>query len=180
MNKKIVSDWAKKNFLHWFVENHQFESAGPKQVLLELAGNEFLSKIHIILDGSNSRPLLVISTEGTGMPSVLLKNHDNATISDSQAILSQLQLFKESPLYLTLYFSDRATCEPHQAVIEEIAMPVDESATQQVLIDFELSLWRETIQHEMNRARLMSQIDQALDEGNKQKFRRLVKKLKNL
>jgi uncharacterized protein YpiB (UPF0302 family) len=179
MNKKIVSDWAKKNFLHWFIENHQFQSAGSKQVLLELVETELLSKVHIIMDGSNSRPLLVISTEGTGMPPVLLKTPD-ATISDPQSILSQIQLFKESPFYLTLYFSDRSTCEPHQAVIEEIPTPVEETAAQQVLIDFELSLWREAIKHEMDRAQLMIQIDQALDEGNKRKFTRLVKKLKNL
>ena len=45
-------------------------------------------------------------------------------------------------------------------------------------MDFELSLWSETIKHDIERQEIMSQIDKALDERNKRKFKRLVKKLK--
>lgn len=179
MNKKIVSDWAKKHFLHWFVETHQFQTDGPRQILLQLAETEhLLSQIHIVINGSNLRPLLVISTEETGMPQALLKLEDT-TITDLQAIRSQMALIRESPLYLTLYFTDRATSEPHQAVIEENST-LDPAKAQQFLIDFELSLLSEAVKHEMERAQLMRQIDQALEEKNKRKFRRLVKKLKSL
>lgn len=180
MNRKIVSNWAKKNFLFWFVENYQLQSAGSKQILLQLAENEaLLSQVHIVLDGSYLRPLLVISTEGSGMPPFLLKTFDS-TVTDSMMILSRLQLLEESPIYLTLYFPDRANCEPHQAVLEEDPISLDSNRAQQILIDFELSLWNETFKLEMERAELMSQIDQALDEKNKRKFLRLVKKLNSL
>lgn len=180
MNRKIISNWAKKNFLFWFLEKYQLQSEDSKQVLLRLTENEsLLSQVHIVLDGSYLRPLLVVSTEGTGMPAFLLKTFDS-NVTDCSFILSRLQLLGESPIYMTLYFPDRAACEPHQAVVEEDPISLDASRAQQILIDFELSLWSETFKKEMERAELMSKIDQALDEKNKKKFRCLVKKLNNL
>jgi phosphate transport system permease protein len=74
MTRKTVSAWAKKNFLHWFIENYQFDSDGPKHILFHLAETEEnLSRTHMVLDGSYLRPLLVLSTSGTGMPPFILK-----------------------------------------------------------------------------------------------------------
>lgn len=180
MTRKTISDWAKKNFLHWFIENYLLESETIKQVLMQIAQNEsLLAKVHIVLDGSYLRPLLVISTEGTGMPSFLLKTFDSI-ISNPTLIVNRLQLLKDSPIYLTLYFPDRSICEPLQAVIEENPKLLDSNDARQMLMDFELSVWSETIKHDIERQELMAQIDIALDERNKRKFRRLVKKLKEL
>jgi uncharacterized protein YpiB (UPF0302 family) len=180
MNRKIISNWAKKNFLFWFAENYQLQPAGSRQILLQLAENEsLLSQVHIVLDGSYLRPLLVVSTDGAGMPPFLLKTFDS-TVTDCSIILSRLPLLEESPIYLTLYFPERASCEPHQAVVEEDPVSLDSTRAQQNLIDFELSLWSATFQREMERAELMCQIDQALDQRNKRKFHRLVKKLNSL
>jgi uncharacterized protein YpiB (UPF0302 family) len=180
MNRKIISNWAKKNFLFWFVENYQQQSPGSQQILLQLAGNEsLLSQVHIVLDGSYLRPLLVVSTDATGMPPFLLKTFDS-TVTDCSMILTRLPLLMESPIYLTLYFPDRASCEPHQAVVEEDPISLDSTRARQILIDFELSLWSASFKREMERAELLNQIDQALDEKNKRKFRSLVKKLNSL
>lgn len=178
MTKKAVSVWAKKNFLHWFIESYSFSSEGAKKLLLYIAESEdLLACLHIVLDGSYPRPLLVISSEGLGMPPFLMKTI-NDTLTDLESILYQLQIHREEPFYLTLYFPDRAICEPHRAVVE--TMNYDAPSQQQVLIDFELSLWLEEFKREMRYAELMSQIDAALDKGDKRTFRRLVKKLKNL
>lgn len=180
MSKKTVSTWAKKNFIHWFIENYSFESEGSKQILLYLTeSEELLSRTHLILDGSYLRPLLVLSTLGTGMPSFILKTF-NSTVTDPEMFLNRFQLLKGSPLYLTLYFPDRATSESYQAVIEESPVFLETTLGQQILMDFELSLWSESFKHEMERAELMTQINQALDEKNKRKFSRLVKRLNKL
>lgn len=180
MNRKVVSDWAKKNFLHWFIENYHFSIDGPKQLLLQIADSEsLLSRMHIVLDGSYLRPLLVFSTDRTGMPPFLLKTFDS-TVNDPFAILSRLKLLEESPIYLSLYFPDRNACESMQAVIEENPVMLDSAQAQQILVDFELSLWSEFFRREMERGEIMSQIDQALDSRNKRKFRQLVKQLKSL
>ena len=180
MSKKTVSAWAKKNFLYWFIENYSFETEGAKQILLHLTeSEELLSRTHLVLDGSYLRPLLVLSTTGTGMPSFILKTF-NSTVTDPEMFLNRFQLLKGSPLYLTLYFPDRATSDSYQAVIEESPVVLEATLGQQILMDFELSLWSEAFKHEMERAELMTQINQALDEKNKRKFSRLVKRLNKL
>lgn len=180
MTRKTVTDWAKKNFLHWFIENYLAGNEDVKQILIQIAETDsLLGKVHIISDGSYLRPLLVISTEDTGMPPFLLKTFDT-TVTETGLIKDRLRLLGESPIYLTFYFPDRATCEPFQAVAEENPFSLDSASARQLLIDFELSLWTETFKQEMERSELMAQIDQALDEKNKRKFQSLVKKLKNL
>lgn len=180
MTRKTVTDWAKKNFLHWFTENYLASAEDLQKILVQIAETEsLLSKIHIISDGSYLRPLLVISTEDTGMPPFLLKTFDS-TITDIGLIKDRLQLLGESPIYLTFYFSDRSTCEPFQAVAEESPFSLDSASARHLLFDFELSLWSETFKREVEREDLMVQINEALDTKDKQKFQSLVKKLKNL
>ncbi|MCL6589861.1 MAG: YpiB family protein [Firmicutes bacterium] len=180
MNKRVVSDWAKKNFLHWFMENYPLPPEVLKEGLSQIIGDELLlSRIHIVFDGSDYRPLLVISTEGTGMPPFLLKTYES-TITGAGAVMNQLHLLEDSPIYLTLYFPDRANCEPLKEVTEENPSLTNGENGYQVLLDFEISLWRETFRRELERNEIMKQIDQALDEKNKKKFRQLIKKLKSL
>lgn len=180
MSRKTVSTWAKKNFLHWFVENYQFQSQGAKQLLLNLAETEEnLARTHLVIDGSYLRPLLVISTTGTGMPPFIFKTF-NSTVTQPELILSRLQLLNGSPLYLSLYFPDRTTCEAFFSVIEESPVTLESTLGQQILIDFELSLWSEAFKHELERAEIMDQINQSLDNRDKRQFKRLVKKLKKL
>ncbi|HOP74116.1 MAG TPA: YpiB family protein [Bacillota bacterium] len=180
MTRKTVSSWAKRNFLHWFIENYPFDSEGSKQLLLLLADNEeYLSRIHLVMDGSYLRPLLVISTTGTGMPPFILKTF-NSTVTDPEMIIARLQLLKESPLYLTLYFPDRLSCESFHTVIEESPVTLESTLGQQILIDFELSLWTEAFKREMEMNALMVQINEALDSRNKRKFLRLARKYNKL
>lgn len=180
MTKKTVSAWAKKNFLHWFIENYQFDSDGPKHILFHLAENEeSLTRTHLVLDGSYLRPLLVLSTSGTGMPPFILKTF-NSTVTDSEMLLNRLQLLKDSPLYLTLYFPDRLSCDAFHAVIEESPVTLESTLGQQILIDFELSLWSESFKRELEKAELLSEIDHALDERNRRMFKRLAKKYNKL
>lgn len=176
MTRKTVSTWAKKNFLHWFIENYHFDSDGPKHILMQLAEDiDNLSRTHIVLDGSYLRPLLVLSSAGTGMPPFILKTF-NSTVTDCELILDRLQLLKGSPLYLSLYFPDRISCDAYHAVVEESPMILEATLGQQILIDFELSLWSENFKRELERSELLQQIDNALDEKNEQKFKTLVKK----
>jgi uncharacterized protein YpiB (UPF0302 family) len=180
MTKKTISDWAKKNFLHWFVESYQFHSPVPRQFLLKLAENEdLLSRIHIVLDGSYLRPLLVISTNRTGLPPLLYKTLDDNTVLDPAAI--QTAVMEETGLfYLMLYFPDRSTSEPYQAVAEENLAPFDSASAHHILFQFELSLLNTAVRRDLERERLLSLIDQALDQKDKRKFKRLAKKLKSL
>lgn len=178
MSKKAVSIWAKKNFLLWFLESYHFEGENGRRLLRQLIeSEELLSRTCLVYHSLHLRPLLIISSEGTGIPSLFFKT-ESKNISDSMTIFNQIQTSQETPIYLTLYFPERDVSEPYQAVAEEPADELGPSKTS--LIDFELSLWTEAYRVKMEQADLMRRIDLALDKGDKRQFRRLVKKLKAL
>ncbi len=181
MTKKTITDWAKKNFLHWFVETYPFPSPGVRDFLYQLAAaEELLSKVHIVMNGSFLRPLLVVSTDGSGMPPLLFISADDQSSADYQSILQLLEASTEEAIYLTLYFPDRSTSETYQAVMEECPTPFDSAYADQVMFQFELKLLNSGIKRDIAKQELMQQIDAALDHKDQRKFARLVKKLKSL
>jgi uncharacterized protein YpiB (UPF0302 family) len=179
MTKKTVSVWAKKNFIGWFIENNRFSNDNPINILKELAQTEeLLCRLKLVLNGSSTRPLIVVSTEGIGMPPLLYKTNDQ-NLTDLESILEKLYSEMESSIYLTLYYPERSFSEPYLLIAEDTSV-TNSNQTNQLLIDFELSLWFAGFQRDQKRAEILRQIDQSLAEGKKREFRRLVKKLKNL
>ncbi|NLY73794.1 MAG: IDEAL domain-containing protein [Firmicutes bacterium] len=179
MTKKTVSIWAKKNFIYWFLENYRFANDIPAYILQELAQTEeLLSRLKLVVNGACLRPLIVIATDGIGLPPLLYLGRDQNQ-TEPQSIIESLYSNEESPIYLTLYFPDRSTSEPYLTVVEE-TKELNQNQNNHLLIDFELSLWSQGFKREQERAAILKQIDQALAEGKKRQFRRLVKKLKEL
>ncbi len=179
MNKKAVSVWAKKNFILWFIENNRFSNDNPINILQELSQTEeLLCRLKLVLNGSYLRPLIVISTEGIGMPPLLYKTIDYNE-KDLQTILEHIYLERESPIYLTLYYPERSFSEPYLTIAEDTGN-LNASQADQLLIDFELSLWFAGFKRDQERADILKQIDRSLAEGKKREFRRLVKMLKSL
>lgn len=178
--KKTVSSWAKKNFLYWFIENYSFHNQGPKNILYYLTEDEqLLSQTHLVLDGSYLRPLLVISSATTGLPPLILKTF-TSTITDSDLLLARMNLLRNSPLYLTLYFADRDDCQALFAIIEEDPTVLEGTLGRQLLFDFELSLWNDGFKREQKRSELLTNINAALDQRNKSEFEQLAKQYNNL
>lgn len=179
MTKKTVSIWAKKNFIFWFIENNRFSNEHPVNILQELVQTEeLLSRLRLVMNGSYLRPLIVISTEGIGIPPLLYKSNDQNE-TDLQIILEHLYFEREAPIYLTLYFPERSSSEPYLTVIDDTSAP-NSNQSDHLLIDFELSLWFAGFKREQERTEVLKEIDRSLVEGKKRQFRRLVKKLKSL
>lgn len=179
MNKKAVSVWAKKNFLIWFIENNRFSNDNPVNILQELSQTEeLLCRLKLVLNGSYLRPIIVISTEGIGLPPLIYKTTDQSQ-TQLQVILEQLYLERENPIYLTLYYPERSLSEPYLTIAED-NLGNNPNLNDQLLIDFELSLWFAGFKREQERSHILKQIDHSLAEGKKREFRRLVKKLKSL
>lgn len=179
MTKKPISIWAKKNFIYWFIDNYRFLSDNSVSILQELIrSEELLSRLKIVMNGSYLRPLIVISTEGTGMPPLLYKTNDQ-NYTEFHTILEQLYFEKEAPIFLTLYFPERSSSEAYLSVSEENHLQ-NQNQADHLLIDFELSLWFAGFKRERERAEVLKQIDRSLAEGNKLLFQSLVKKLKKL
>src|SRR5690554_7725419 len=123
--QSTVTTWAKKNFMLWFMENYPLRANGGRKILTYLLEKKpALGFLHIIENGSLFRPLLVISSEDTAMPSCLLMTVKES-ISNPDVILEYLENFdasKDNKLFLTFYFPDREKCRPFWQVSEEGAL----------------------------------------------------------
>ena len=91
--QSTVTTWAKKNFMLWFMENYPLRDNGGRKILTYLLEKKpALGFLHIIENGSLFRPLLVISSEDTAMPSCLLM-----TVKETISIpMSSLSTWKTS------------------------------------------------------------------------------------
>lgn len=180
MNQRTISTWAKKNFIYWFLENNNCSSEIPRKTLLYLLEkNESLSFLHIIENGALYRPLLVIASTGTGMPSCLLLT-GNEKISEPEQILKYLDNAEKADLYLTFYFPGRLQSQAFQNVLEEISLEIEQEKAQALLFDFEIMLMQEEDKKEQRRREILAEIDRVLASGEKGKFQRLVKELKKI
>lgn len=179
MTKKNITVWAKKSFVLWFIDNYPVLNENTVNILKELAQTEeLLSKLKIVINGAYLRPLLIVSTEGIGMPPILYKTNDHS-YKDPRQILEHLYLERDNSIYLTIYFPERSYSEPYLSIIED-SIALKPEREDQLLIDFELSLWFDGFKREQERTEILKQIDRSLAEGKKDQFRRLVKKMKNL
>lgn len=177
MSRKAVSSWAKKNFIYWFCDNHDL-SGDSHALLQEIAESEdLLSRLRITEDGSLLKPLLVVSCQGTGMPTLLLQTFDRY-IHRPEEIRNFLIISDDKPFYITFYFPNRNSCEPYQSVAENPPSLLDPEKTHSLRMDFELTLCLEEYRKEMHRRKLMTEIDNALEKGQKRRFIRLVRELK--
>lgn len=179
MSRKAVSNWAKKNFVYWFTEKHDI-SGDASELLTDILENEnFLSRMHITEDGTLLKPLLVISTPTTGMPSLLLQTFDK-NLRGADEIRSYLWHLENKPFYLTLYFPERSLCKPYFAVAENPPLLFEPEKTKSLRFDFELSLWLDEYRKSQRRQEIMAEIDEVLERGEKRRFYQLVRELKRM
>ncbi|HHT49440.1 MAG TPA: IDEAL domain-containing protein [Firmicutes bacterium] len=180
MNQPLVTPLAKKRFIKWFLTHWEFRGEGPRRVLLTLLKQDAtLKQVKIIAEGCFLRPLLVVSSLGTGMPPVHLLTYEQI-LTDPDEIIDFCTTLKKGGLYLTFYFPNRNTCVPFLDVLEELPLPLDPEKIKGLQIDLEIQLLLAEAENEAQRTKLLSQIDEALANREKEKFHRLVKILKTL
>lgn len=179
MSRKMVSSWAKKNFIYWFADHYEI-SDEAYDLLEEIIENEdLLSRMRVTEDGTLLKPLLVISTADTGMPSLLLQCFDR-NLHNVQDILSYLWQLENKPFYLTLYFFDRSQSKPYLAIAENPPTLLEPEKASALRFDFELNLCLQELRKVEQRRQLMAEIDSVLASGEKRRFIQLVRKLKRI
>lgn len=179
MSRKTISSWAKKNFVYWFSDHHDI-SLEAYDLLEEIVENEeLLSRMHITEDGTLLKPLLVISTPDSGMPSVLLQTFDR-NLRRNGDILSYLWQLENKPFYVTFYFYDRSQSKPFLSIAENPPTLLDPEKAKALRLDFELELCFEELRKEEQKRKIMAEIDNVLERGEKRRFHQLVRKLKQI
>jgi len=180
LKQPLVSPLAKKNFIQWFLTHYDFRGEAPRHILLALLKEErTLNRIRIVKHGCILRPLLVISSLGTGMPPAVLLTY-NLVLSDPAAIRQYLSSAGEDCFYLTFYFPGRDQCLPFHDVLEELPLPLERETVDSLQMDLEIKLLLIEGENEAQRTRLLAQIDEALAKKEKKTFLRLARLLKSL
>lgn len=180
MNQPLVSPLAKKEFIQWFLANWELRGEGPHRILLALSKDEeILKRVKIIKHGCYLRPLLVISSLGTGMPPALLLTY-NLVLSDPAEVIAYMANSSQGCLYLTFYFPDRSRCLPFRAVLEDLPLPMDQEKVASLQLDLEIKLLLIEAENQEQRTKLLAQIDEALAKKEKKTFLRLARLLKSI
>ncbi|NLM38318.1 MAG: IDEAL domain-containing protein [Firmicutes bacterium] len=180
MKQPLVSPLAKKAFIQWFLTNCELRGEVPRRILLALLKEEStLERLRIVRQGSAFRPLLVVSSLGTGMPPAVLLTY-NLVLTDPEDVLQYLTNMGDDCLYLTCYFPERDRCPFFYDVLEDPPLPVEPEKVDSLQMDLELKLVLIEAENEEQRTKLLAQIDEALAKKEKKTFLRLARLLKSL
>lgn len=180
LKQPLVSPLAKINFIQWFLTHCEFRGESPRRILCALLKEEkTLQRIKIVRHGSILRPLLVISSQGTGMPPAVLLTY-NLVLSDPPDVMEYVSSTGEGAIYLTFYFPGRDRCLLYRDVLEEFPLPVAQDKVDSLQMDLEIKLLLIEAENEVQRTKLLAQIDEALAKKEKKTFLRLARILKSL
>lgn len=177
MKHPTISTWAKKNFIYWFLDNYLCSETSERILCYLLENKDSLSSLRIVDNGALFRPLLLISSEATGLPPCLLFIA-NRCLQNPMQIEKQIEKWNNSDLYLTLYFPGRSECQSFQNICEEVILEIEPEKARSALFDFELQLMLTAAEKEYRRKEILKEIDLVLARGDRSRFYRLVKELK--
>lgn len=171
-----VSVEDKKNFISWFLSNHELKSYGACQFLqLIMRNKEALEKVHFVEDAHLTPLGMVISSSNSeGIPFRFYSgNMMTATVDKA---LDALKKCKSDDLYIELCFP-AALKKLHLSVLEENPFIKEDVS---LLNESDKVFAKKFIDHtliDMPRTILLAKIDESLDTRNKEMFLALTEQL---
>jgi len=175
----MVSTDHKKEFIRWFLHSYSFLKKEIAWLLTYLISDEkLLEKIHFVENIHHLPKAIFVSTDCvTATPFKFYKN--NRVTPDVETAFLDIRSNPEEELFIALMFKDRDSSLEYAAVLE-----VNPMEKQNVVNDTLLELLAELILdhsvREFNKKQLYKGIDEALKNGNKEKFIELTNHLNEL
>jgi len=164
-----ISVVDKKAFVRWFLKNHQLKRRECVWILNYLLSNdEILERVHFVEEAHYCPRAIVMSTiESNGVPFRFYKG--NIMTADAEKAFHDLRLFPSDDMYIQLNFPNVPPDSHYLAVLEDNPyLPEflhisekDRLLAEELLRNSMLNFQQE---------KLLSQIDEALDNGDKEKF----------
>jgi len=169
----------KKAFVRWFLKNYQLKRRECVWILNYLLSNDnLLENIHFVEEGHYCpRAIVMSSVDSSGVPFRFYKG--NIMTSDAEKSFHDLRLHPNESMYIQLNFPNVPPSQQYLAVLEENPyMPkfLHISEKDRVLAEELLNNSMLAFQEE----KLLKEIDDALDEGDKEKFYELSNLLQAL
>lgn len=174
-----VSNADKKEFIRWFLKNYQLKRREGVWILNYLLTSERILKNVCFTDDAHYCPrAIVMSTVDTeGLP---FRFYENATMTnDPEKAFSRLKKSINEVIYIQLNFTSSMLNPKYLAVLEEnpyvpSTKPIrlQDKKMAESMMAISISKHHETY--------LLQLIDEALDQGDKERFKKLVQQLKDL
>ncbi|MBM7609360.1 ReoY family proteolytic degradation factor [Ureibacillus composti] len=169
----------KKNFVRWFLKNFQLKRRECVWILNYLLSNDnLLENIHFVEEAHYCpRAIVMSSVDSNGVPFRFYKG--NIMTSDAEKSFHDLRLHPSESMYIQLNFPNIPPSQQYLAVLEENPhMPKylhinekDRIIAEELLNNSLLAFQEE---------KLLREIDEALDLGDKERFIKLSNLLQTL
>lgn len=164
-----ISIKDKKIFVRWFLKNHQLKRREGVWILNYLLSNEqLLEAIHFVDEAHYCPRAIVMSTvDSAGIPFRFYKG--NLMTSDAEKAFHDLRLNPQEVMYVQLYFPNIPPHAFYLAVLEENPfIPYEQYISEKDRLMAEQLLQNSMKAFQLEQ--LLVQIDEALDQGDKERF----------
>jgi uncharacterized protein YpiB (UPF0302 family) len=168
MNSTIT--WKeKRNFIDWFIDNHQLKKDSCLNLLKYLRGQkETLENITFINENDNFDIYMIISELNISTIPIGYIERNDCYIDDTRDIYRKLVGNKGKNVYLEINYENKYMC-PEYAVVKEVKL--DKKKNEEALNEAELLLKKFII---------LKEIDETLDGKDEILFDKLTVELNNL
>lgn len=169
----------KKTFVRWFLKNFQLKRRECVWILNYLLSNDqLLENIHFVEEAHYCpRAIVMSSVDSNGVPFRFYKG--NIMTSDAEKSFHDLRLFPNESMYIQLNFPNIPPSRQYLAVLEEnpympkyLHISEKDRLIAEELLNNSMLIFQEE--------KLLKEIDEALDQGDKDRFYELSNLLQAL
>ncbi|HET7629276.1 MAG TPA: ReoY family proteolytic degradation factor [Bacillales bacterium] len=166
----------KKQFIRWFLNQHELKKRECVWLLNYLTGDDrLMDHVHFIRHAEYCPKAIIMSARCTqDVPFQYFKQH--VMTVDPEKAFHDIRMFRNEPLYIQLNFKNHHLCPEYAAVLEE--NPHYEEQISDVYADIAESVILDA-KKKFEQNDLMRKIDLALEANDKQTFMKLTKQLKH-
>ncbi|MCL6632859.1 MAG: YpiB family protein [Alicyclobacillus herbarius] len=165
-----VTTAEKKHFLRWFLANYQLQSREAEMLIRYMMTREnVLRKVHFVENFRQLPRVIVMSTTCVPVAPFRYYRRNKPVSTDVEQAFLDLYQHPDEDIYVGLFFKDRTTSAAYAAVLEEVPAHELEPAVRE-MISLQADLIIEQAIRRFQRSRLMADVDQSLDAGDREAF----------
>ncbi|KYG29319.1 YpiB family protein [Alkalihalobacillus trypoxylicola] len=178
--KKWVSNDQKRNFLTWFLQQHQLKNKEVKIVFDQFIRNHhLLEKLHFTDHIVKNKKTIVISSYHSDEPGFLYYSN-NQKYEHISKVLDDLNTNPSTSYYLLLNFNGKSINQRYLSLVESDTNDRFQEYKRFVQYEKDTNQMIDELLKQQNKDAIRQKIDEALDNRDKVLFNKLVSKLHEL
>jgi uncharacterized protein YpiB (UPF0302 family) len=167
----------KKHFLRWFLANYQLQSREAEMLLRYMMTREnVLRRVHFVENFRHLPRVIVVSTTCVQVAPFRYYRRNKPVSTDVEQAFLDLYQHPDDDVYVGLFFKDRSTSAAYASVLEETATSELEPAVRE-LIAMQAEWVIDQAIRNYQRSKLMEEVNEALDNGDRNAFYEASRKL---